>query len=991
MKTGRVGFLVSGLMIPSCLALAQGSLTPAGPPGPTMRTLQQIEPRTPIDSLPFTISEPGSYYLAYGVSATEPTNSGIWITVSDVVLDLNNFTLAGGPGSSTHGIEVAPGANVAIRNGTIRNWGGNGIEAPEVANLVVENVVLKNNAGHGLHFSSGELDGVESHDNGGAGLFSTKPVPGVGIVVKRNPGSGARLNRNGGGGFVLAGDFDVEFSGVIHGNTGHGIAWAPATPTDGLRLKLEDCDSSHNTGDGLHLAGASSAEAWCEMADVSFSHNGGGGVFVSKPVPGIGIVVKKNPGSGARIANNGAGGLVLAGDCDVEFAGLVSDNVGHGISWEPLNPADRITFKAKEGASVHNTGDGLHFAASGPVDATCDLAEFSFERNGGDGVHIALPHPDSRLDYQHRQGRLLENTGDGANITAGRNGRQGFFDITAARNDGKGLNKVDGGSNPGIVERCVIQDNGDIGLNLEGGSWTLADSVIKGNGGDGVAVGARKYTKTGHVTILKRGGTAADNAGAGVRVYPLEDGAQIQVVVEDSSLAGNTGSGLEVEADRLGSGGAVSVRDSSVSGNGGSGISLASTASSTGLAYQIAGGDCDDNEKDGIAIMDPRVTGGTVHGTRVSGNAANGLDIEGGRVTLDSCDIHENGGDGVVVAAKEREKKGHVTLIKRTGSAERNGGNGVRVYAIEPGAECRVILDHSRLSGNGSNGLHVAAVPSGSSIALDWLDSSASGNGGSGMLIVPVAMDKGLRFRADGGDCDDNVAGGITVDGDGVDVCTVRGLSLRGNGAWGVNARGGIWRFADCTAADNPDGGFRMHKPIQVYRGRWGDFAFADCDAVANGMAGIAIYGFDVATTARVDIAGGRVAANTGVAGIDLSSSPGSKGRIHGVAVADNTGHGIYSEGSGWSITDNRVAGNGNTGIFVAGNGHHLARNELADNSIGIYLEGTGSAVRENTYSGMAPGGGLPQTPYVDGSGANAVAPLQNVAAGMNPLGNVEF
>ena len=331
-----------------------------------------------------------------------------------------------------------------------------------------------------------------------------------------------------------------------------------------------------------------------------------------------------------------------------------------------------------------------------------------------------------------------------------------------------------------------------------------------------------------------------------------------------------------------------------------------------------------------------------------------------------------------------------MTLLKRGGAAERNAGDGIRVAAAEADAECRVVVQDSACSGNTSNGLHVAAVLPGSRITLEWLDSSASGNSGSGMLIVPVAMDKGLRFRAAGGDCDDNAGGGITVDGDAVEVCTVRDLALRGNGTWGLKSRGGSWRFADCVAADNAEGGFRLQKPAAAYQGRWGDFAFADCDALRNGLAGIAVYGFDAATTARVDIAGGRVAANTGV-GIDLSSSPGSKGRIHGVAVADNTGHGIYSEGSGWSIADNRVAGNGNTGIFVAGNGHHVARNELADNAIGIYLEGTGSAARENTFSGMAPGGGLPQTPYVDGSGANAIAPDQNVATGVNPLGNILF
>jgi hypothetical protein len=59
---------------------AQGPLTPPGAPAPTMKTLVQVEPRTPVSSLPFSITEPGSYYLTTSLTgnadASQPMTNG---------------------------------------------------------------------------------------------------------------------------------------------------------------------------------------------------------------------------------------------------------------------------------------------------------------------------------------------------------------------------------------------------------------------------------------------------------------------------------------------------------------------------------------------------------------------------------------------------------------------------------------------------------------------------------------------------------------------------------------------------------------------------------------------------------------------------------------------------------------------------------------------------------------------------------------------------
>ena len=73
------------LLLPALPCAAQGPLSPPGAPAPTMKTLEQIEPRTPISSLPYTITNSGSYYV---VSNLHSTGHGIVIEVSGVTVDL---------------------------------------------------------------------------------------------------------------------------------------------------------------------------------------------------------------------------------------------------------------------------------------------------------------------------------------------------------------------------------------------------------------------------------------------------------------------------------------------------------------------------------------------------------------------------------------------------------------------------------------------------------------------------------------------------------------------------------------------------------------------------------------------------------------------------------------------------------------------------------------------------------------------------------------
>jgi len=106
---------------------AQGNLTPPGAPAPTMKSLDQIEPRTPISSVPFTISLSGSYYVTSNLTAGV-NQSGILVAADNVTLDLNGFTLSGTGGTVGEGVSTSgPRVNIVVRNGTVRNWPGSGV------------------------------------------------------------------------------------------------------------------------------------------------------------------------------------------------------------------------------------------------------------------------------------------------------------------------------------------------------------------------------------------------------------------------------------------------------------------------------------------------------------------------------------------------------------------------------------------------------------------------------------------------------------------------------------------------------------------------------------------------------------------------------------------------------------------------------------------------------------------------------------------------
>src|SRR5580658_10119634 len=142
----QVVLFLTILTLPASL-FAQGPLSPTAAPAPTMKSLAQIETRTPITNLPYSVEAPGSYYVTTNLTGGL-INGGITILTNNVTIDLGGFTLSGIGGNSS-GIVGGP-ANVVIRNGTLVNWGADGVNASGTPDSRFENLQFYGNGNIGV-------------------------------------------------------------------------------------------------------------------------------------------------------------------------------------------------------------------------------------------------------------------------------------------------------------------------------------------------------------------------------------------------------------------------------------------------------------------------------------------------------------------------------------------------------------------------------------------------------------------------------------------------------------------------------------------------------------------------------------------------------------------------------------------------------------------------------------------------------------------------
>jgi parallel beta-helix repeat protein len=294
-------------LLPS--AFGQGSLTPPGAPAPTMKTLNQIEPRSPISAAPYTITNPGSYYLTTNLTGISGA-SGITVASDNVTLDLNGFALVGVPGSR-HGIFVFTNAiylNLAVRNGTVRGWDGNGVEAFDGENVILERLIVSDTGGIGIDAFGSVIRDCQVDSSGDTGIAAN--VSEISHCVVENCG------------FDGIDAFDSRVRDCVVAFNQYGIYAAPGKVSDclietnansGIYVDSSGCQITGNTCLGNNFS-VSTSDAGIylnasndRVEDNHIAGSGFAGVQVASGAPTRNLIIKNS------VSGNGANNYLTPG------------------------------------------------------------------------------------------------------------------------------------------------------------------------------------------------------------------------------------------------------------------------------------------------------------------------------------------------------------------------------------------------------------------------------------------------------------------------------------------------------------------------------------------------------------------------------------------------------------------------------------------------------------------------------------------------------
>jgi hypothetical protein len=621
---------------------AQGPLTPPGAPGLTMKTLAQVEPRTPIGSAPVTLSRPGSYYLTTNLSDT------VTITADNVTLDLMGFTITG-PAAGGNAITLSGtgvGKNLLVHNGvvvlpTIDGVGISTIGAGNGVNGRIESLRVSGGR-YGIYAGSG----CTVRDCQVTGSVTGIRVAGSSIVRE------CRLEGNITG-LWLAGTGAFVEDNIIRGNTNNfnfaagnrlklllyevpeTLSWPCSvkfagtlsmskTFTHGITVNADDV-TIDLAGHALIGPGASSWSGICQSAGYRNLRIMNGAVNYWVGQYGINLMGTAGAVSDVHAATNNYG---FCADTDATFTHCVA----HGNKERGFYANERCIFS--DCVASYNKGEGL-MALEGMVITDC-LAT----GNGSAGIATFGTATVTGCTAKRNYIGIL---GDGDCIT--------MRGCSASDNTRYGIGNQTGG----VISECVAQGNGEWGI-ISGRSTLISGCSSYDNGAEGFYFG-----------LFCRVLDCMSWGNGSYGIYTWEPGSSIV----GCTVYDNLNTGIFV-------GGEATVSECSSANNTACGITVGPGSSVSGCRV-LRNGD------NGIEAGE----GSTVSACTVARNAQKGV-VTGRDSTVSDCTVTSNGvgivvGEACKISACAAQRNGGVGIFAELGgaiadcTAEYNKSNGVHI------------------------------------------------------------------------------------------------------------------------------------------------------------------------------------------------------------------------------------------------------------------------------------------------------------------------